>query len=55
MDKKWITTKEAQRYLSCGATFLYELIKNGDLTPRKVRGKNFFLVEEIDSLIENSI
>lgn len=53
MEKKWMTTKEVKQYLNCGTTFLYELIKEGNLIPKKVRGKNYFLVSEIDQLVEN--
>lgn len=49
---KYLTTKEAQQYLSCGRTFLYNLRRKKVLSSSKIGGKNYFKVEELDSLIE---
>ncbi len=54
MSKKYLTTKETKLYMNIGTTLLYQLINDGLIKPRKIKGKNLFITSEIDSFIEKS-
>lgn len=53
MPKISMTVDEAVSYSGIGRTKLYELFKEGKLTPRKCGRRTLILVEEIDALIRS--
>lgn len=54
VDKIWLSTKEAAKYLGVGATYIADLRKEGLLKHCMVRNTAFFLKQDIDDFIESN-
>ena len=50
---KTMSTTDACRYIGCGKTTLYALVKDKKLKLLKLGGKSLVLTSELDSLIES--
>jgi len=44
---EWIDEKEAQRFMCCGRTTLWMMVRDGKVTKRKLGGKNVYSREEL--------
>lgn len=51
MSKISMTISDAVAYSGIGRTKLYDLIKEGHLTPRKLGARTLILTEELDAYI----
>lgn len=51
MPKISMTITDAVAYSGIGRTKLYELIKEGKLTPRKLGARTLILTEELDAYV----
>lgn len=53
MPKISMTINEAVSYSGIGRTKLYELVKNGKLTPKKLGTRTLILTEELNAYVHS--
>ncbi len=55
IQRKWLTTEEAAKYLGKTKVAMWHLVSKGMLIKRKLGGRLYFKKSELDQLIESSI
>ena len=53
LQKKWLTVKEAARYLNCKESSLRAYMKNKKISYYKPNGKVLFKASDLDSAVES--
>lgn len=55
MDKKWLTTEEAVKYIGRTKNALWLMVSRGFIEKRKWHGRLYFKKSELDKLIETGL
>jgi len=55
MDTKWLTTKEAVKYIGRTKNALWLMVSRGFIEKRKWHGRLYFKKSELDNLINQSV
>lgn len=52
VEKVWLSTREAARYIGVGTTYIADLRKEGQLRHCMVKNTAFFRKDDIDAFLE---